>query len=97
MAFLADLVRNLELIPIGLALVIMGAVFWFTTRTRTWGAVEEANLGYAGTLRARGQADVAGKVEAIYANARKRLPIYGIVFAAVGGVLIAWGALRYAL
>jgi len=94
MDFITDLWRSIDPVAMGLTLALLGATFWYMPRSGTWRAVEQNNLRNTENWRTHGQFEAANKVEVMYANARKRLPVYGISFIVAGGSLFIWGVLR---
>ena len=91
MDFINFLIENLEVIPIGISVIGMGAIFWYMPFSKRMRTQQKLHLKTAEYYRTHGHEVSAVKIEAIYKNANIRFPIYGKILVGIGTAILIYG------
>lgn len=90
--FISRIFSDSSLVSMGVALAFIGVVVWtLPLRFKQTLAMREAN---AARLRAAGDEERAGKIEADNRRFAGRVPVYGRALVAIGIMVTILGALR---
>jgi hypothetical protein len=76
MDFIIETLRDIDAMTTGITLAAIGVALWYTPRSGYWRAIEQGNLRNTQNWRSYSHDEAANKVEAMYANSRRWLPMY---------------------